>query len=237
MVFALPEEAKGLMRVLGNPQMLAKKGSTRNTWFVGNVEIMLGISGIGQERCEAAVAGLLERGAHWIICAGFAAGLGEQQVGDVVIAERVILAGSTVAPSIPCSEVLAEAVPPTDSLGYAIHRGRIATTDAIVTLAEEKDEVGRETGAVALDMESYAAARFCADRGVPFAAIRSISDTVGQDLPAELPALASGSRFGSAMLAVSHPHLWKPLLRLRSQSRVAADNLGDILGIMLLRLM
>ena len=111
------------------------------------------------------------------------------------------------------------------------------TVDAVCLAASEKAAIRESTGASVLDMESYAAAQVCKSRGAPFAAIRSITDTAEEDLPREIAALATiPTAAGRAAFAVRRPGLWRTLLELRRRSRSAADNLGDVLGLILLRL-
>jgi adenosylhomocysteine nucleosidase len=87
--------------------------------------------------------------------------------GDAVVAER-----------------LAEAVP------HAC-RGGIVGNDAIVATAAEKRLLRERTGALAVDMESHVAVSVASRKGLPFAALRVISDRAEDDLP---PAALVGMR-------------------------------------------
>jgi len=87
--------------------------------------------------------------------------------GDAVVAER-----------------LAEAVP-------HAHRGGIVGNDAIAATATEKRLLRQRTGALAVDMESHVAVRVALRKGLPFAALRIISDRAEDDLP---PAALVGMR-------------------------------------------
>ncbi len=238
-VFALDEETKGLRRVLGQSRATAIKGRCADTWHMSGMNIAVSVSGVGREKSEAAVEAMISAGADWIISAGFAAGVDERaDVGDIIIARRVLLADVPNAEPISCSEFIARAAPPASSMGYAIYHGDLATTDSIITSASDKEAIHRATGAIALDMESYAAAAVCQKRGVPFAAIRSISDTSKQNLPYGIEKLAGMNAITDrAIFVASRPSLWDPLLNLRRQAQAASHNLGDVLGIVLLRLM
>jgi len=46
-----------------------------------------------------------------------------------------------------------------------------------------KKDLFRQTGAHAVDMESHVAARFAAERGIPFVVLRAISDDSKRTLP------------------------------------------------------
>ena len=63
-------------------------------------------------------------------------------------------------------------------------RGTLASSDTVLDSPEAKRRLHEATGALAVDMESGVAARFAAARGLPFAALRAISDSAEEALPA-----------------------------------------------------
>jgi nucleoside phosphorylase len=65
----------------------------------------------------------------------------------------------------------------------------------LVCRSEEKLRIWRQTGAIAVDMESFEAVSICARHGIEFATLRVISDTASDDLPKWLDE-AFDSRFG-----------------------------------------
>ena len=67
------------------------------------------------------------------------------------------------------------------ALPYA-HRGPIIGQDHIAVTTAEKAALAA-TGALAVDMETHIAARVAARHGLPFMAIRTISDTAHETLP------------------------------------------------------
>ncbi len=231
----MAEEERGFRQVLSESHLSARRRGSQQVWIVGDVEATVEVSGTGRDCCAHATQRLIDQGAQWIVSAGFAAALdGDLSLGDIVVADRVLLSESQ---PIKCDEALTEAVPPSGTLGYAVHRCDLITSDAVVCRSSDKHRINTYTGAAALDMESYAAAQVCRRRDVPFSAIRSISDTSDQDIPDEIPELASmESLFSRAGFILSRPLIWRDLLTLRSQAQAAATNLGDVLGIMLLRL-
>lgn len=62
--------------------------------------------------------------------------------------------------------------------------GVVAGVDTALTSVSGKAACRERFGAVAVDMESHLAARFAARHGLPFAALRAISDPAGAALPA-----------------------------------------------------
>lgn len=63
------------------------------------------------------------------------------------------------------------------------HPGLIIGQDHIAASPTEKAALHAQTGALAVDMETHIAARVAARHGLPFAAIRVISDTAHEALP------------------------------------------------------
>jgi adenosylhomocysteine nucleosidase len=61
--------------------------------------------------------------------------------------------------------------------------GAIAGVDAPVLGPEAKAELREKTGAAAVDMESHVAAAFAREHGLPFSALRIISDGANRVLP------------------------------------------------------
>lgn len=236
-IFALEAERHGLAQVLVNSPVDYSSDGLSCTWLVGNVNVAAIVSGIGRERCALAAQQLISKGAQWVVAAGFAAALDSQaRVGDVVVAHRVMMENTDTEP-IECSASMIGAVPPSGQLGYSIWRSDLLTIDHIVLDSEEKEEIYRRTGAAALDMESYAAAEICSKQGVPFIAIRGVSDVADQSLPVEVAELAALTRWIERFAyVILRPGIWKTLWKLRKDTNAAANNLGDVLGMMLLRL-
>jgi len=61
--------------------------------------------------------------------------------------------------------------------------GRIVTSDEILESAAQKSAMGRETGALAVDLESSHLHGVCSRNGVRMVSLRCITDTLEQDLP------------------------------------------------------
>ncbi len=111
-------------------------------------------------------------------------------------------------------------------------RERIYSSDRVAVSALEKSLLRKETGAAAVDMESAALARKAAEWGVPFYAVRAVSDGAGEDMPLDFNAYRDASgRFSRARIvlaALARPFTAIPaLLRLDRNCRIAAESLGD----------
>jgi adenosylhomocysteine nucleosidase len=106
--------------------------------------------------------------------------------------------------------------------------------DHIATTVAEKKKLREETGADAVEMESAAIHAVCAERGIPCATIRVISDTANEDLPLDFNALAKPDKsidFGKLTWAITKsPGKIGSLLELQKKTKFAAERLADVLS-------
>jgi len=115
-----------------------------------------------------------------VISFGVAGGLDPSlKPGDVVVATEVTagdarwLAGS-----------LNEGLITSLTLGRRrVVRGGLAGVEEVVAAKARKAALWLQTGAAAVDMESHIAAAYAAEAGLPFAALRVISDAAHRSLP------------------------------------------------------
>jgi adenosylhomocysteine nucleosidase len=117
-----------------------------------------------------------------VISFGVAGGLDPTlKSGDIVVATEV-MAGDTrwLAGSALNEELIANA-----AMGRRrVVRGGLAGVEQVVAGIAKKAALWLETGAAAVDMESHIAAAYATDAGLPFAALRVISDPANRALPA-----------------------------------------------------
>lgn len=128
-----------------------------------------------------------------IISIGIAGALSpELQASDAVVAERVVTATEAFETDAKWTARLAAALP-------QARIGAILGRDAIADSAEVKALLHESSRADAVDMESHLAARAARERGLPFAALRVISDAADRALPPA--ALVAMNPDGSVALA------------------------------------
>ena len=117
-----------------------------------------------------------------VISFGVAGGLDPSlKSGDVVVATEV-LAGDTrfLAGLALNEELIARAA----LRRRRVVRGGLAGVEQVIAATACKAALHSETGAAAVDMESHIAAAYAAEAGLPFAALRVISDPASRSLPA-----------------------------------------------------
>ncbi len=162
-----------------------------------------------------------------ILSAGFCRGVGpEVELGDLVVASQVIRHAESFAAD---PFLLETATGATKAIGFPFHVGTILTVDEVVTAAEA-GETRADGPIVAVDMESAYLAEAADWRGIPFLAIRVVSDTAAEPWAARGSAfLASDGRLKPMAVAASllrHPSWTVPMLHLASRLRIATRHLA-----------
>jgi adenosylhomocysteine nucleosidase len=116
--------------------------------------------------------------------------------------------------------------------------GRVLTVPRLVADPAEKRSLHAETGADVVDMESTAVAEVCAARGIPFLAVRAVSDTADTALSPRLAELIAGgsvSPWKAAWAVVRQPSLLGEFRRLARDTKLAAEKLASALRQIVLR--
>jgi adenosylhomocysteine nucleosidase len=121
--------------------------------------------------------GTLASGAGGIISIGIAGALHPSlNVGDAVVASAVAGEGGPWQADPQWASRLAQALP-------QARLGLISGRDQIAADARAKGAIQRGDGSFAVDMESHVVAAVAAELGLPFAAVRFISDSAARGLP------------------------------------------------------
>ncbi len=166
-------------------------------------------------------------------------------VADIVIGARVLTSAALrIPPILPAYD---GSSPP------AVHTGMLLSRDRVLTTPEQKREAARAAlddlervagGATSADpaalsplcveMETAGLARVAEEHGIPWAAVRAVSDTSEEGLPLDFNRLrgANGDLPVSrvALAAVTHPWSIPGLIRLGKNSSAAADALAIFLA-------
>lgn len=203
---ALAEEQAGLLALLQSPYCEKRAGRDFWCGELHGKPVVLALSRIGKVAAATTATALIEgMGVERIVFTGVAGGVGpDVQVGDVVVGNAFVQHDMDASPLFPRFEiplygravfdadvVLTERLlwackaalqnSPVPGYGAAVHQGLIASGDRFVNGAAESGQLlqsmlGCGHQALAVEMEGAAVAQVCADYGVPFAAVRTISD-------------------------------------------------------------
>jgi len=119
-----------------------------------------------------------------VISFGVAGGLDPSlKAGDVVVATEVMAGSARWLAGLALNEDLIAKL--TAGIGRRrVVRGGLAGVEEVVVAQAGKAALRMKTGAAAVDMESHIAAAYAAEAGLPFAALRVISDPASRALPA-----------------------------------------------------
>jgi adenosylhomocysteine nucleosidase len=194
-VAAMHQELAAVLALLPDEQKQVAGG--REYW-VGHLhgqEVVTVLSRIGKVAAATTATALIERfKVDRIVFTGVAGGLGRGVLrGDVVVADGFLQHDLDASPLFPRYEVplydtsrfstepaltqqLASAVRRALH-GTHVHRGLVISGDRFVSSAAESQALQHALPeALAVEMEGASFAQVCHDYGVPFAAVRTVSD-------------------------------------------------------------
>jgi nucleoside phosphorylase len=159
----MPSELQPLVKALS-----LQRTESGYSGAAGPIALVAAKTGIGTHLAAAATERMLDASGEpidHVMVVGIAGGMGQSKVGDVIFPEVVVdkTSGTEYRPS---------------PLGGATSSGRLVTHDDFDMQPAECAALVAD-GFVAVDMETAAVAAVCVRRGVPWSAVRSISDLVG----------------------------------------------------------
>lgn len=191
----MQEELSSVLALM--PDEHRKQVAGRDFWagHLHGQDVVAVLSRIGKVAAATTAAVLIERfKVDRIVFTGVAGGLAPGvEVGHVVVADRFLQHDLDASPIFPKYEVplygtsdFATSPELTGQLaaatrralpGVQLHRGLVVSGDRFVsTTAESRMLQAALPDALAVEMEGAAIAQVCHDYGVPFAAVRTISD-------------------------------------------------------------
>jgi adenosylhomocysteine nucleosidase len=194
-VSAMREELAAVLALMPDEQRQRAAGREFWTGHLHGQPVIAVLSRIGKVAAATTATVLIERfEVRQIVFTGVAGGLAPGvEVGHVVVADSFLQHDLDASPIFPRYEVplYGTAQFPTDAQLTArlaaaaqaalpqavLHRGLVVSGDRFVaTTAESRALQSALPAALAVEMEGAAIAQVCHDYGVPFAAVRTISD-------------------------------------------------------------
>ncbi len=230
-LFALKLEEEALVRHLSEVVTHSAAGRDVHLGRAGDKRVVAAATGPGQESATRVATAIIK--AHQpslVVASGLAAGLDASlRRNDVVMASEV------VHEQHPGLRIVLPSQPP-----QTVSVGRLLTVDRVLRLPSEKEQLGTKFAALAADMESYHIAQICAQAGIPFLAVRVISDAMQDELPADVERLLRQKSLASKAGAVTGTLFRRPgsigdLWRLKEMAYTAADRLAKSLVELLFR--
>ena len=219
-VFALPMEAAGIVDRLTESQTTIGDGRKYHTGRLRKFRVAVVESGVGQEKAGQATEALIDTfRPKRLVSAGYSGALSEElkrfsiRIPTVVVREsdgkRIDLQ--------PESD---------DSM-------TLLTTDFVVATPKRKKSLGKKHHAALVDMETFAVAEQCQERGVPFLSVRIVLDTVDESLPKDVQRIMKSAERSKARLAgsvlgslFSRPSALLDLYKLKERAIDATDRLA-----------
>lgn len=185
--------------------------------FYESERMVVVCSGMGAESARRATEAIIQLyRPELLISTGFAGAMTRDlKVGAVVIPRRVI--------------------DMSDGSRFDLEQGEgVLVSFNAVAHKEQKMSLAKAYGAIAVDMEAAAAARGAEVRGIPFRAVKSISDELDFQLPPLNRFIGSDGQFGymrMAAFAAARPWLWGKFIALGLNSWKASQALSRALAI------
>jgi adenosylhomocysteine nucleosidase len=188
---------------------------------------LLAVSGMGGDLAAVAARHLVDAGAVGLMSFGLAGGLDPTlSAGTVVLPSEVISrGGARFLTSAAWREQLSSAI----ARRRPVAAGTLLTSAQPIGAVADKIAAFRETGAVAVDMESLGVAEVSAAHGLPFVAVRVIVDTAADVLPRAVVAASRGGQVNIRRLIgglVVAPLDLVALIRLARAYRAATRSLA-----------
>jgi adenosylhomocysteine nucleosidase len=207
---AMVEEVEPLRTALIAPM---SGGAGPWSWQRGEldgVSVLVAVCGIGKVNAAALTQALLHEGAAAVLFTGVAGAVAASlQVGDLVVAEDAmqhdvdVRALGYALGQVPGEPLRWEADPElrkhllraaegvAAAEGLRALLGRVVSGDAFIADPERVLALRRDFAATCAEMEGAAVAQVCARWGVPWAIVRSISDTADHSAQVDFRALTS----------------------------------------------
>jgi nucleoside phosphorylase len=216
-----------------------ENGITIHESEIGGVTADFLVTGMGVENASRCAEIVMSEPYDAVIAAGFAGALrSELNAGDVVVATSVQhqspeapASGTKRPPGNPQTIISDRDLVARAAANGATTVETLLSVDKIAATAEEKSQIAPFANAA--DMESFAILSAARTHAIPAVAIRVISDSLHQDLPADVNTLVNDNGAvnvpGVAKYVVSHPLAVPAVIRLGRRSKSAAETLKRFL--------
>lgn len=194
-IAAMSIEAEKILENMTEKQAVIVSGVTYTKGKIGREDVVIAVCGVGKVFAAiCAEAMILHFKVDRIINSGVAGSLSHDlEIADMVIATSAVQHDMDTSPlgdprglisginivNLPCDENMVEKIMDyTSGAGIKAICGVVATGDVFVHLASQKEDIAKEFGAVACEMEGGAIAQVCYVNNIPCNLVRCISDSL-----------------------------------------------------------
>jgi adenosylhomocysteine nucleosidase len=196
---------------------------------------LLAVSGMGMAAAAQSARALVDAGAGALVSWGMAGGLDPTLIAGTVFLPSEVVAsnGAALMTATHWRERLSEAVRAQGGPELPIVlQGRLLTSPKAIGSLADKATLFRQTGAVAVDMESLAVAEIAHTYHLPFIAVRVIVDSAEDALPRVVAAAADSEGHLQVLRLIGAlartPADLAPLIRLAQRYRAANRSLAAV---------
>jgi adenosylhomocysteine nucleosidase len=241
---AFPHELKCIVKNLKPIKSLRRQPFSTFLAKYLNSEIILVQTGMGNRNTEAALNYILEEyGPDFILSVGFGGALYDgASIGDLVWASRVILVHEDILKGLrPSSYNMGSYLLEIPDAGeifsrlsgkISMHEGCILTFETYMKKSEVTKHLSNDLSFPVCDMETFFLAKLSIEQGLPFFAVRSITDRSDEEIPPEFLGVTDKSgryKLSRALsLILSKPGLFKDIIRTGRSSIIASTNLWHL---------
>lgn len=197
---------------------------------INSVPIYVLVTGMGFEHTKNAVTAFIQNHSiKYIIATGYAGGLDSKiSHGDLIVANKLtFLSSNNINHPLYPKEELLHVFKNSDLKNLKIHNGPLVSSTQIITEVHRKYKIS--SLGIALDMESFAVAKTAEEHGIPWGAVRVVTDTWNETLPFDFSKHQKPNgqiNYIKVILStIKQPSNIRHLLRLGKHSRLATQNL------------
>jgi nucleoside phosphorylase len=190
-------------------------------------EIIVALTGMGGRNAETAFGRVLkEYTPDLALSIGFGGALYDgAEIGEIVWGSRLFLVREGIAEPLELShsgDVLRRL--PT----MAMREGAFFTLEGLIRKSRIKKILPTDLPFPVSDMETFYLAKLAVKTGLPFSALRSITDRADEEIPPEFLAVSDESgqyRLSRALRLLFKPRLLKDIAKIGRNSFIASNNL------------
>ena len=245
LIAAMPEEVAPLISRVGPVKQEKLAGFPLYRFTCGGKDVVLIESGIGAQRADQAIRALLGATTPDVILNfGFGgSALPGPNVGDIVLAdrflvykERLLTDQEGLSPALT-DELATRLELQCRGMNYRVYRGTFVTSAEIIGKQILSGLLPVTATTPVLEMETAAVAKVAWARKVPLIAVRAISDWAEEELDFSIADFTDREMRISVWKVLwtiaRKPRIIPQLVRLGNNSRLAGENLAEVVKMVL----